>query len=485
MTPNERARKWLIWLAIFIITAGAVLLQQVRPDAGAVESTESSDAAEPIEDGASLADAEPVGLSLAPVSLQAEITAKLTVALQVLVPTMPPDQLIGQAEALEHGEFVDRMGHAILVGRVQGWQQGVDSAMAVPLPEDAVEQARALRGKVVEAMELRAALAAGGDTEGQGALAQSQELAAQLGFFAAMLGPDAAAEAMPTLLAMVVAGSWYLLAFLGGLVSLVVLGVLLAVRKVIPVFAPAPTVHAALVLGETFALWIGLFLTLQVVAGALVAALGDAVTTPVQLGFSLCAMFGSLAALAYPRLRGVSWSALRELLGLHAGRGVLRETAAGLQCYITAVPLLVAGLIVFALLSAIAEAVSGGAGEPSHPVVDLLGGAGALEIVMLFALASIAAPIVEEIAFRGLLYGHLRGVVEPRIRLVSVLVAALASSVVFAIIHPQGVLFVPALGGLAVGFCLFRELRGSLIAPMVAHGVSNAVTLTIGLTIMS
>jgi hypothetical protein len=118
-------------------------------------------------------------------------------------------------------------------------------------------------------------------------------------------------------------------------------------------------------------------------------------------------------------------------------------------------------------------------------VVDLLGGAGALEIVMLFALASVAAPIVEEIAFRGLLYGHLRGVVEPRIRMVSVLVAALASSVVFAIIHPQGVLFVPALGGLAVGFCLFRELRGSLIAPMVAHGVSNAVTLTIGLTIMS
>jgi membrane protease YdiL (CAAX protease family) len=252
-----------------------------------------------------------------------------------------------------------------------------------------------------------------------------------------------------------------------------------------PAFTPAPTAHAALVLGETFALWISLFLLLQVAAGAVVAAIGDAVTTPVQLGFSLCAMFGSLVALAYPRLRGVSWSALRELLGLHVGRGVVRETIAGLHCYVTAVPLLVAGLIVFAILSAIAQAVSGAAEEPSHPVVDLLGNAGALEIVMLFALASVAAPIVEEIAFRGLLYGHLRGVVEPRIRLLSVLVAALMSSVVFAIIHPQGVLFVPALGGLAVGFCLFRELRGSLIAPMVAHCVSNAVTLSIGLTMMS
>jgi membrane protease YdiL (CAAX protease family) len=485
MTPNERARKWFIWFAILLVTVGAVVLQQIRPDTEPAESAAMTDAAETSDADQSVADASSTEPPLEPVSLQAELTAKMTVALQVLLPTMPPDQLIGQAEALEQGGFADRMGHAILVGRVQGWERGVDSAMAAPLPEESVEQARALRGKVVEAMELRSALAAGGDAAGDGARSQSADLAPQLGFFAKALGPDAAAEAMPTLLALLVAGGWYLLAFLGGLVSLVVLGVLLALRKMTPAFTPAPTAHAALVLGETFALWISLFLLLQVAAGAVVAAIGDAVTTPVQLGFSLCAMFGSLVALAYPRLRGVSWSALRELLGLHVGRGVVRETIAGLHCYVTAVPLLVAGLIVFAILSAIAQAVSGAAEEPSHPVVDLLGNAGALEIVMLFALASVAAPIVEEIAFRGLLYGHLRGVVEPRIRLLSVLVAALMSSVVFAIIHPQGVLFVPALGGLAVGFCLFRELRGSLIAPMVAHGVSNAVTLSIGLTMMS
>jgi membrane protease YdiL (CAAX protease family) len=65
------------------------------------------------------------------------------------------------------------------------------------------------------------------------------------------------------------------------------------------------------------------------------------------------------------------------------------------------------------------------------------------------------------------------------------LVAALVSSFIFAVIHPQGVLFVPALGGLAVGFCLYREVRGSLIAPMVAHGINNAVTLALGVTLMS
>jgi len=86
--------------------------------------------------------------------------------------------------------------------------------------------------------------------------------------------------------------------------------------------------------------------------------------------------------------------------------------------------------------------------------------------------------------FRGVLYGHLRSAVLPRVRVGSMVVAAIVSSVVFAIIHPQGVLFVPALGGLAIAFCAFREMRGSLIAPMVAHGINNAVTLTLGVLLM-
>jgi membrane protease YdiL (CAAX protease family) len=147
--------------------------------------------------------------------------------------------------------------------------------------------------------------------------------------------------------------------------------------------------------------------------------------------------------------------------------------------------MLAVGLVVYAILTWIARSFDGAAEPPSHPVVDLLSEPTAFRVVMLFLIASVAAPIVEEIAFRGMLYGHLRGTVAPRIRLLSVLIAAVVSSVVFAIIHPQGVLFVPALGGLAVGFCIFRELRGSLVAPMVAHGINNAVTLTIGLTLMS
>jgi membrane protease YdiL (CAAX protease family) len=115
----------------------------------------------------------------------------------------------------------------------------------------------------------------------------------------------------------------------------------------------------------------------------------------------------------------------------------------------------------------------------------MIGSAGAVEVSVLLLLASVVAPIVEETMFRGFLYGHLRGTVAPRIRAASMIVAALVSSVVFAVIHPQGVLFVPALAGLAIGFCIHREIRGSLIAPMVAHGINNAVTLMLALTLLS
>ena len=36
-------------------------------------------------------------------------------------------------------------------------------------------------------------------------------------------------------------------------------------------------------------------------------------------------------------------------------------------------------------------------------------GAGGMQIVLLFLVAAVAAPIVEELMFRGVLYTHLRG----------------------------------------------------------------------------
>jgi membrane protease YdiL (CAAX protease family) len=280
---------------------------------------------------------------------------------------------------------------------------------------------------------------------------------------------------------MIFAGVWYLTVFLLGLVALIALVGFVGTGKWKPALQPTSDGHVTLVLGETFAVWMGLYLFLTIGATLIAAFLPESAASTGGLVLSIAAMGGSLAVLAFPRLRGVSATDLRAAIGLNTGRGILREVGAGVMCYVSAVPILVAGGIIYFILSLIAQAISGEQAPPSHPAVEMLGGAGAIEVVLLFTLASVMAPIVEEIAFRGFLYGHLRGFVMPRARLASAMVAAVVSSVIFAAIHPQGLLFVPALGGLAVGFCLYREMRGSLIAPMVAHGINNAFTLALGL----
>ena len=50
---------------------------------------------------------------------------------------------------------------------------------------------------------------------------------------------------------------------------------------------------------------------------------------------------------------------------------------------------------------------------------------------------------------------------------------------VFAAIHPQGLVAIPALAAIAVGLGLMREWRGSLIAPMVMHACSNGIVVTL------
>lgn len=466
MTSNERFRRLLIWVSILAVVAMAVLAQRARED--------------PVDAG-ELAEGTVV---IAPVSAQTELAAKLTFAMHRLAPTVPPSQVLTQAEPLKDGTFSDRLAYSVLVGAIESWQAGVADARTAPLPEDSVDAARVLRDQVIAVMERSGAR---GDREmTQEDRDAIEALRPSLGEVADVLLPEGPASATSTIVAMVAAGVWYIAAFLGGLCVLGVGFVLFAAGKMRPVFAPVSNTHHALILGEAFLLWIALFFGLNIGSALALSLVGDSAPELLPLGISVVCFFASLGvALVYPLARGMSGREVRLAIGLHRGAGFAKEIGAGLLCYLSAVPLLAVGLVIFAILSFIAKLLEGPTPPPSHPAVEMLGGAGAGRIAMLFLLASVTAPIVEEIMFRGFLYGHLRGICTPRIRVASMIVAALASSVVFAIIHPQGVLFVPALGGLAVAFCLFREARGSLIAPMVAHGVNNAVTLTLGLTLLS
>lgn len=190
-------------------------------------------------------------------------------------------------------------------------------------------------------------------------------------------------------------------------------------------------------------------------------------------------MLFSLIALGWLPVRGVTWSAARRHLGLHTGRGWSREVAAGLVGYVGMLPLLGIGVLLTLLLTTVIQTTTGAEPGGAHPVMGGIGEADPLQLAVIYVLAAGIAPLVEEITFRGLLYGHLRQVSHGWGRGLSMLVAGLASGLVFAIVHPQGVAAVPVLTLMGFGFCLVREWRDSLIAPMVMHGVSNGLMITL------
>jgi membrane protease YdiL (CAAX protease family) len=104
--------------------------------------------------------------------------------------------------------------------------------------------------------------------------------------------------------------------------------------------------------------------------------------------------------------------------------------------------------------------------------------------LQIFFLASIVAPIVEETMFRGVLYRHLREATRWLDPVASILISALVSSFIFAVIHPQGVLYVPVLMALALGFVLAQEWRGTLLPGIVGHGLNNGLVLLISIVML-
>jgi ABC-2 type transport system permease protein len=82
-----------------------------------------------------------------------------------------------------------------------------------------------------------------------------------------------------------------------------------------------------------------------------------------------------------------------------------------------------------------------------------------------FVLAVAAAPVVEEMIFRGLIFRPLR-------RNHGLIVSMLASSLLFAIIHDP--LSIPPVFVLGCCAALAFERSGSIITPMLVHAAYNA-----------
>lgn len=89
------------------------------------------------------------------------------------------------------------------------------------------------------------------------------------------------------------------------------------------------------------------------------------------------------------------------------------------------------------------------------------------ERLLVLAIAAIAAPVTEELLFRGCLYGYLR---QSTGRVAGIAI----SSVVFALIHAHPATM-PALAIFAVGLALLYEFTGTLWAPIAVHALFNTL----------
>lgn len=179
----------------------------------------------------------------------------------------------------------------------------------------------------------------------------------------------------------------------------------------------------------------------------------------------------TLLLLCWPRLFGTSFQNISGFIGLKVGSlfAIIREALVGVVSYMTAIP---AMLILMIGYSIVLQNIGATPEQGAHPIVPLLlnrkDGSNVLMWSMILAVG--VAPIVEEIMFRGLLFGYLRSHLG---RWSSIFLSAL----IFAAIHPQGAIGLVPLTAIGCMLAFLREWRGTLVAPMVAHACVNGGTL--------
>jgi membrane protease YdiL (CAAX protease family) len=229
---------------------------------------------------------------------------------------------------------------------------------------------------------------------------------------------------------------------------------------------------------ETVAVFFAMFLGIKVIVGAVGAALhwGPDVKTAALLGGQW------LVALSifWPILRGMPLARWKKEIGWSAPRGVFREIGAGICGYLAGLPVYFGVAIIVVGITWAISHLTGGS-EPravGNRLTDVLEGGTPWELAVIFMLATIWAPVVEESIFRGCLFRHLR-------RRVGLILAALGSAAVFAALHGYLVQQLFMVAALGFWFALMREWRGNIIATATAHALHNGFVMSIVLFTLS
>lgn len=267
------------------------------------------------------------------------------------------------------------------------------------------------------------------------------------------------------------AGALGVSAVLGGIAAFIVACVLLATGRIRRRFVP-PAPGGSVYL-ETVAVFFLGFLAIKVGVGGIVAAMN--VDDQTALFITLGVQWALVPVVAWPLVRGVRISRWRQDIGLHAGDGFGREVLCGIGGYLAGLPIMLAAMlftvIVVIVKAAMAAAENGGEAPPpmENPILELVA-RGGITPWLLFVLATVWAPLVEETVFRGSLYRHLRS------RL-GVLTAAALTALAFGVAHGYEWLMLGPVIAIGFNFSLMREWRGSLIGPITAHCLHNATVL--------
>jgi uncharacterized protein len=207
---------------------------------------------------------------------------------------------------------------------------------------------------------------------------------------------------------------------------------------------------AAAVLGVVLAIGAGLVLG---VPAAVVGQEDGELTTFGNVGVQIATALGFLLVpMAVAARRGAA--TLGEILGR---LGVQRFEPSALKWMGAAIGAYLLFAIAYSLLIVVPEQE------------DIAEGFGALPVQIL--LIAIAAPISEEVCFRGMLFGGLREKL-PRLG------AALLAALIFGALHAlTGVTAVPPLIAFGFVLCLLYEKTGSIVPGIILHMLNNSVAL--------
>lgn len=143
------------------------------------------------------------------------------------------------------------------------------------------------------------------------------------------------------------------------------------------------------------------------------------------------------------------------------GESIGKHVAWGVGAALANIPILI-------IVQSISMWVFRGLPAAEHPVtVELADTNSIVVILQLAVIASVFAPFIEEIMFRGTLFPALAKVLK------SPIWAGVVSSLIFATIHPTGIPAWPGLAAIGGMSCFLAYQTKSLVPSMVMHATNN------------